>query len=573
MIRRSRLWFDLSLLVILGAAVFGSTLALARRTDYSFVDAVVDIKHLVEQKFVREVDETKLQEGAIKGMLEALNDPYSEYVPPADAMDFNKNLTGEYVGIGAQVFIQDDYLTIQTPLEDSPAFREGLMPDDRVLEIDGKSTHKLTVQKCVDLLVGEPGTPVKLTIDRQGEKLEVTIVRERIKTRSVKGFHRQDQDGNKWMYTIDPDQGIAYIRLTQFTPGCARELAEALLSIDADKGNVKGLVLDLRFNPGGVLGEAIAIADLFLKDGTIVSTRGRAHKEEKATARDPGTLPDFPIAILLNGQSASASEVLSGALVENNRAIAVGSRSFGKGSVQTVHTLAKGELGELKLTEQGYYLPSGRSLTRTDDSETWGVDPSPGFYIPMSDEEVGDMLDVRRKLEVLRQGGGEDDGQWTNADWVLSTLHDKQLSAAVNAVRGKIATGEWKGSGESEHQTQKIAMAELQDAVRLQERLERELERTAKRISALETAAGDSIEPQDLLPDDADLAGGVVEVKDKDGHVIAILDIKGKKITGRTLERWLQASDLVTKEGAPDSTAAKPSGDSSTPGEKEAPAP
>ncbi len=187
------------------------------------------------------------------------------------------------------------------------------MADDKVVEIEGKTTFKMSVDDCIAQLMGEPGTTVNLTIERKGVKMPFAIVRNRIKTKSVKGFHRDEADANKWIYLIDPARRIAYLRLTQFTPACARRLARALDSVGAAEGKVNGLVLDLRGNPGGLLNEAIKIADLFLKSGTIVTTKGRAFQDEVATAKAEGTLPDFPIAVIVNGQSASASEVLSGA--------------------------------------------------------------------------------------------------------------------------------------------------------------------------------------------------------------------------------------------------------------------
>ncbi len=552
---KGRVWFELGLLVVLAGAVFGSTLAVSRKSDYAFMDPIIDVHHLLKEKFVDEVDQEKLRQGAIRGMVEALDDPYTVYVPPSDSAEFTKQLTGEYVGIGAQVDLEDGWLKIVSPLEDSPAFRAGLMADDRVVEIGGTSTHNVGVDKCIELLMGDPGTTVTLTIERLGEKLPVTITREKIKTRSVKGYKREERDGNKWMYMLDPTRKIAYVRLTQFTPRCAEELAAALESCGASSGGVKGLVLDLRNNPGGVLSDAVAIADLFLKEGTIVSTRGRAHKEETARARSEGTLPEFPIAILLNGFSASASEVLAGALVENNRAIVVGTRSFGKGSVQTVHVLESQEGAEVKLTEQGYFLPSGRSITRKDEAAQWGVDPSEGFFVPISDDETRQMFEVRRSLEVLHQNAKvKGDEQWTNPEWVLDALKDKQLVAAVRAVQGRVDSGAWTPTGEAGPAGQKIAVNELQRLTQARQRIERELIRMEKRIDALESVgvAGAGGE-RDLIPDDAVLAGGQMTITDKAGKTIAVLEL-----TGNGLERWLIDADVRKKAGADNPSKGEP---------------
>lgn len=529
---------------VLGVCVLGlaAGAALGKRLagggfadDYAFFDEIIEVRQLLTQRYIDAPDQARLREGAIRGMVEALNDPYTTYVPASEQRNFAKDLTGEYVGIGAQVNIQQGWLTIVSPLEDSPAYHAGLMAEDRVVEIDGVTTQNLALDACVEKLLGEPGTTVTLTIERAGERSTVKIVREKIKTRAVKGVHRSDADPNAWDFMIDPARKIAYVRLTQFTPGCAQEVAAALRSVGADAGRLRGLVLDLRFNPGGLLREAEELADLFLKEGVIVSTRGRVHAEDVRRARAPGTMPDFPIVVLINGQSASASEVLAGALVENNRAIAVGTRTFGKGSVQSVLQIPSGRGSELKLTEQGYYLPSGRSLTRRDDSPTWGVDPTEGFFLPMSDAELTAMLEVRRRNEVLRAAPGKpvSAGDWSNPDWVLSELKDPQLAAAVRAMQGRLDTGEWVRTGQAVDPAQATGVAEANRLRQLRERMLREIDRTERRLEALEGLVG-SVPPPDLWDDSINVVGGVIEIRTKDGTLVTTLDI-----TGPDLERWL----------------------------------
>ncbi len=543
---KSRAIIDLSLVGVLGIAVVGSTLALGRRgDDYAFFDELIEVRQELARRYVEPVDDTRLREGAIKGMIDSLDDPYTVYVPASEKRDFNKDLTGEYVGIGAQVNQLEGWLTIVSPLEDSPAFRAGIMPDDRIVEIEGKSTYNVSVDDCIDMLLGEPGTAVRFIVERKGERLPFEITRDRIKTRSVKGVHRASSDPNAWDYTIDPASGIAYVRLVQFTPRCSDEVLAALRAAGAESGSLKGLVLDLRFNPGGLLDEAEAIADLFLSEGVIVSTRGRSYPEVVRRAQQPGTLPDFPIALLLNAQSASASEVLAGALTENNRAVAVGTRSFGKGSVQSVLELSSGGGSELKITEQGYYLPSGRSITRKDDSASWGVDPTEGFYVPMTDEETLAMLEVRRKQELLMSGAapGTEAPNWADADAVLTYLKDPQLLAAVRAVRARLATGAWSPTGQPGPQSTSIASSELTRLAKYRERLVRELERTERRASAIEAGeSGAQAQLPDFWPDDTDLVGGQLELRDKSGKVISVLEI-----TGRNLERALQDADVRKK--------------------------
>lgn len=575
--RQQTNWFRLSLVGVLAAAVAGSTIALTQKpAELQFFDPIIDVKTTLSGLYVEKLTDEqlkKMQEGAINGMIDALGDPYTVYVPGDKVGNFNKDLTGEYVGIGASINIRDGWLTIVSPLEDSPAYRAGIMADDRVIEIDGKTTQGLSADECIAKLIGVAGTKVNIIIERKGEKIPMTLTRAPIKTRSVKGVHRLETDAEKWDFKIDPVRRVGYVRLTQFTPGCAEEILNALLDAGATETDpskrLQGLILDLRDNGGGVLEEAIAIADLFLTEGTIVSTRGRSFPERVAKAIDKGTLPNIPLAVLVNGSSASASEVLAGALVENNRAIAIGTRSFGKGSVQSVRKLPNGNGAEIKITEQGYYLPSGRSITRKDTSAEWGVDPTKGYFVPMTDRELIEMYRVRRELEIIRANGGGPNGtatpteqDWSNPDWILSFLKDPQLSAAVKAVQAKIDSGEWRPTGKEGVIGAQIAFDELTRARRLQQQLEREMIRVDRRIEALETASGDLAKAKvgDLWPQDADLTGGKMQITDKDGKVIATLDI-----TGNNLQRWLIDADVKKPEGENKPVAANPTESSAKP--------
>ncbi len=576
---KSPTWFRLTLLTTLGGAVVGSGIALTQR-DYSFFDPLVDVKVAINQRYVKGLDDTgekKMQEAAIRGMVESLEDPYTVFVPPEDTREFQKDLTGQYVGIGVSINIRDGWLTVVSPLEDSPAFKLGLMADDRIVEIEGKSTFGLTADDCIDLLTGEPGTPVNIVYERAGVRTPLTIVRQRIVTRTIKGLHWQPSpptsgaDGKpdaasegRWLHMIDEARKIAYIRVTQFTPTTADEFRETLLALGADKQGTEGmggLIIDLRWNGGGVLQDAVAMADLFLNEGVIVTTRGRqdakgvAKEERVERAEREGTLPEFPIAFLINGQSASASEIFTGALVDNDRAIAIGTRTFGKGLVQAVFSLPSLPGSQLKITEQRYYLPSGRLIQREESSTHWGVDPTPGFFVPMSDEELIELVRVRRQEEVLNGGArerapGAGEERWNDAEWVLARLKDKQLAAAVKAVQGRVDTGAWAPTGQALPKNEDLVKGDVGRAALTRERLLRELERLDKRIDDMESAAGAKADAsaRDFWPDDADLAGGTLEVKDKDGKVVARLSI-----TGNSLERWLIDAD-VAKPGE----AAKP---------------
>lgn len=538
-----------ALLLILGVAVVGSTLAIAQRSDnYKFFDPLIEVKAVIDRFAVVEHDPDELQEAAIRGMLEALDDPYATYVPPSFNDEFEKQLTGEYVGIGAEVNQVDGVFTIVTPMDDSPAFRAGIMSGDKVIAIDGEPTEGETVDESIDRLLGEENTEVALTVDRRGEILEIKIVRARIKSRAVRGFRRLPDADASWDYMLDPERTIGYIRVSQFTPSVAQEFADALATLNADEpGALGGLVIDLRWNPGGLLDQAIRMADLLLDEGVIVSTNGRAYEERVARAQKQGTLPDFPVAVLVNGQSASASEVLAGALAENGRAIVVGERSFGKGSVQSIHPLGGGATGaSLKLTEQRYYLPSGRSLQRTDEDPVWGVDPTPGFFVPMDVDEIRALFEVRRSAEIV--GGEDDEITEPSGDpaWIESVLHDHQLAAAVRAVRTRIEEGSWPEVEDAEAGAADVSVAELERLDEARNRMLRDLARVERRYQTLLSATGDDADRaiDDFWDDSVRVEGGTVVVRDASGAVLARL-----RVTGENLERWLLDADVELEAG------------------------
>ena len=546
-----------ALVAILGVAVLGSTVAVTARAarsgaDYGFYDPIVDVHTMIDNLYVEDPDDEQIQLGAINGMLEELGDPFSAFVPKSEEDEFAKNLKGEYVGIGAEVIKNEGWLTIVSPMDDSPAWRAGVMADDRVLTIEDESTQDLTMNECIERLMGEPGTEVTIVVERAGDEVPITIVRDHIKVQAVKGFMREDGGQGAWRYLIDPNHGLAYVRLTQFTPGCAQELRGAIeQAIDSAGGELGGLVLDLRNNPGGLLDEAVAIADFFIEDGVIVSTTGRAHEDHSEYATAQGTLPDFPMVTIINGASASASEVLSGALSDHGRSVILGTRSFGKGSVQTVRPLDSGA-GVLKLTEQYYLLPSGRLLHRRDDSSTWGVDPSVGYYLPISDEERFDMLTARREQEVIHETEAID---LSDTAIVLDRLKDPQLGAAVRVLAHKIETGDFDPVGIAPVEGDAIAYDELNALMLSRERIYRQLERIGERISAIEQVTDRDADPLDLWAGEPELDGGTLVVRDAQGNTVAEL-----RIEGENLERWLIDADV-----RPIEPAAEPGTDDQSP--------
>jgi len=368
---------------------------------YDQFNRFIEIVRRVQKDYVREVDTKKMFEGAINGMLSGL-DPFSNYIPESELAEFNKNTRGKFGGIGIQIGMRRGFLTVISPLEDTPAYKAGVLAGDLIAEIDGKSTESIhNTEDAVKILTGDPGTKVHLKVRHMtGELEEFTITRAIIEVHSIKGLRRDDKD--QWVFWADPEKKIAYVRITTFTEASAVDLRKALEPLVKD--GMKGLILDLRFNPGGILKTAVEVCDMFIDKGVIVSTKGRTTPNWEATATKEGTLPYCPMVILINPFSASASEIVSGCLQDHHRAIIMGERSFGKGSVQNVIPL-EGEKAALKLTTSKYYMPSGRSIHRDEDmkeTDEWGV--MPDIVIPMTPEEYIGILKARQEAEVIHKG-------------------------------------------------------------------------------------------------------------------------------------------------------------------------
>lgn len=306
------------------------------------------VLNLIQQYYVQETDTKKLVYGAIKGMLREL-DPHTNFMPPELFKDFETETSGEFGGLGIEIAIQNGILTIISPIEDAPAWQAGIKPGDKVIAVNGTSTKGMSLVEASQLMRGKRGTKAVLSVVREGEDKprDIAVTRGSVKIRSVK-------------YT-DLGEGFAYIRVTSFIENTSKDLKNTIEKHIKDKGQLAGLMLDLRKNPGGLLDQAIKVSDMFLKDGTIVSTIGRDKKDkEVAVATRKGQFTKFPIVILVNEYTASASEIVSGALQDNKRALIVGQRTFGKGSVQSVIKLGDGS--GLKLTVARYYTPSGVSI-------------------------------------------------------------------------------------------------------------------------------------------------------------------------------------------------------------------
>lgn len=464
------------------------TLGAGRRDDLSWFDPLIDVRQMVLEDHVGDPDAKKMQEAAITAMLETLEDPYTVWIPPRMEGDFNKQMRGSYVGIGAEIDLENDRLRIISPLADSPAIDAGVRAGDVVLSIDGTDTLGLDTDDCIELLMGEEGTPVDVVVRHSdGEVEDLTIVRRRIETRSVRGLRR---DGSGWDHMLDPDQGIAYVRLTQFTERSIDEMRETLDDLEA--AGTRGLVLDLRFNGGGTLEGAIDIADLFLERGVIVSVKDRDGRGRSWTADDDADDRDWPMVVLVNDSSASASEIVSGALQSLGRAKVLGERTFGKGSVQEVRVLPD-EKGILKMTTARYYLPDGRNLDRHSEAEVWGVDPDPGFLVDLEPEEYSNLVRRRRAYEPIGAGGDlEEEPRFEDPEWIRESLEDPQLSAAITALSTRLAGDHWPRVGGDPSQ-ELVQAGELKAQRAYRARLQEEMDTVERRIRDLE--AGGSGEP------------------------------------------------------------------------------
>ena len=326
-------------------------------------------------------------------------DPFTNVIWPYDLIEFQKSTQGEFTGVGVQIMENEDgYLKVVSPLPDSPAYKAGIHADDIVTQINGKNAKGVKTMQAVKAITGPRGTTVMLTIQSpDGTTKEHILRRDVIRVASVKGWTQKA--GGNWDWMVDAEHGIAYLRLTNFTKDSADEIRKAIDQVRAENG--KALILDLRSNPGGLLNAATDIADRFLSRGNIVSTRTAKNvpTSPPANAHDSSDDVDLPTVVLVNQYSASASEIVSGALKDQKRALIVGERTFGKGSVQMLFPLENRE-AYLKLTTSHYYLPSGRCLHREEDSTDWGVDPD--VAIDMTPEQMRSVNKMRQELDVLR---------------------------------------------------------------------------------------------------------------------------------------------------------------------------
>ena len=367
---------------------------------YELYKMFVDTVDQVERNYVKKITRREIMEAAIEGIITKL-DPHSSYINPDELKGFKSTVESEFGGIGIQISMERGQLKILSPLVGKPAYRAGLQAGDRITKIEGVSTEGMSIDEAVKKLKGEIGTGVTLTVVHANNREEetVTVQRELIHVETVLGDKRTS--GDQWDYMFDADKRIGYIRLTAFSRDTANELKKALE--DLKSRNLSGLILDLRFNPGGLLTSAIEISDMFLPEGKIVSTSGRNVPERVWEASKPGTFEGFPMVILVNRYSASASEIVSAALQDHKRAIVIGERTWGKGSVQNVIELDDRK-SALKLTTASYQRPSGKNIHRfpdAKDDDDWGVRPNDGYDIRLSDSEMYELVQNRKKRDIV----------------------------------------------------------------------------------------------------------------------------------------------------------------------------
>ncbi|MDP6110870.1 MAG: S41 family peptidase [Planctomycetota bacterium] len=402
--RREIVWVAI-ILLLLGISMGP---AKGRRSGvYPEYELLARMMERIRKSYVSDVDQKKLFLGAMDGVAEEL-DPYSQYLPPREAKELKVDTEGQYGGLGIQISLRKprgrskDQLVVVTPIEDTPAYRAGVLAGDFIIAIDGKSTDGFTIPRAVDLLRGKPGSEVTLTlandVDRKTRK--VTLKRARIRIQSVKGYKRLPEGG--WNYWADHENKIGYIRITQFQEKTVLSMDKVVKTLVAD--GLKGLILDLRNNPGGLLNIAIDMADRFTDRGIIVLTKGRskdAYHEYKAKPGDDYS--KFPLVVLVNGSSASASEIVAGCLQDRKLAAVVGDRSYGKGSVQSIFSLVD-NTHKLKLTTAHYYTPTGRNIHRLEGAKAtddWGVIPD--VTVKLSRD---DMIALRRNsldMEIIKR--------------------------------------------------------------------------------------------------------------------------------------------------------------------------
>jgi len=392
---------------------------------YENLQIFSDVLDIVKENYVQEVDDKELVEGAISGMLRTL-DPHSSYLDPDAYKELQVETKGSFGGIGIEITIRDGFLTVVSPLEGTPAYELDIQAGDQILRVDGEPTKEMTLMEAVKKMRGPKGTKVVLTIMREEftKPQDFVITRATIAIRSVRSK------------TLEP--GYGYTRLSQFQSSTARDLRKEIAKLEQENKPLKGLILDLRNNPGGLLDQAVKVSDEFLNEGLIVYTGGRLKSQDMRFEAHMNTRPhSYPIVVLVNEGSASAAEIVAGALQDHKRAVVVGVKTFGKGSVQTVMPLRNG--AALRLTTAIYYTPSGRSI------QAKGIEPDIVVERVLPEKmESGESKAIREQDLQNHMGGGEEELSDSKPDAAEQTELKKQLARDNQLARALDVLKSWE---------------------------------------------------------------------------------------------------------------------------------
>lgn len=389
---------------------------------YEDLRTFTEIFGRIKRDYVEPVSDKKLLEDAVRGMLSGL-DPHSAYLVPEEYQELKEGTTGQFGGLGIEVTMENGFIKVVSPIDDTPAQKAGIKTGDLIIKLDDEPVKGMSLTDAVKKMRGEPGSKIVLTIVREGEEapLKLTLTRDIIKVKSVKSRLLE--------------KGYGYVRISSFQSGTGDALKEALAALKKENGgNLKGLVLDLRNNPGGVLNAAVEVSDVFLKSGLIVYTEGRIENSEMRFNAAPDDLIEgAPIVVLINGGSASASEIVAGALQDQKRAVIMGEKSFGKGSVQTILPTSNG--AAVKLTTARYYTPSGRSI------QAEGIEPDVTLArVKLETIDKADFIPVKEAdlSRHLQNGKGAADkkNEGSDKDKASLDVEDYSLHEALNLLKG-----------------------------------------------------------------------------------------------------------------------------------------
>ena len=415
----------LFIVIIFFLIISGSSQNVVADTEevYKNIEVFSEVLRKVEKNYVEGTDAKALIYGAIKGMVETL-DPHSSFITAEDYKEFMIETKGSFPGVGIVITVKDKVLTVVSPIEGTPAYEAGMKAGDQIIMIGDKSTKDISIREAVKLIRGPKGTKVKLTVRRKGSEkpIDFVITRDVIPIKSVRSF------------SLPSDLG--YIRISNFQGNTGEDLAKALKKMDKDK-ELEGLILDLRNNPGGLLSQAVKVADAFLDSGLIVSIKSRDQREQKSVAHKATKSQKYPMIVLVNEGSASASEIVAGALQDNKRALILGTTTFGKGSVQTLFPLSDGS--GLRLTTALYYTPSGRSIQAS------GIEPDIRVaFVPPTEKPVAKERSAIRERDLEGhlendtpegEEGKSEDVPDERTDIQQRIANDNQLSRAIQILQ------------------------------------------------------------------------------------------------------------------------------------------